>query len=103
MLPQLKSASSSPGGSGALREEIQELDGSDVKCADRTRHTGSYADSSDVSAEIIIVGAGVAGAALAAVLGAQGRRVILVDPRSSCPQVFKAEKLDHEQVQQLRD
>jgi 2-polyprenyl-6-methoxyphenol hydroxylase-like FAD-dependent oxidoreductase len=60
-------------------------------------------DSSEVSAEIIIVGAGLAGSALAAVLGRQGRRVILVDPRSSYPQVFKAEKLDREQVRLLRN
>jgi 2-polyprenyl-6-methoxyphenol hydroxylase-like FAD-dependent oxidoreductase len=57
---------------------------------------------SGVSSEIIIVGAGLAGAALAAVLGQQGRRVILVDPHSSYPQVFKAEKLAREQVLLLR-
>jgi len=56
----------------------------------------------DVSAEIIVVGAGLAGASAAAVLGQQGRRVILVDPRSSCPPVFKAEKIDEEQVRLLR-
>jgi 2-polyprenyl-6-methoxyphenol hydroxylase-like FAD-dependent oxidoreductase len=54
------------------------------------------------SAEIIIVGAGMAGATAAAVLGQQGRRVILVDPRSSCPPVFKAEKIDQDQVHLLR-
>jgi 2-polyprenyl-6-methoxyphenol hydroxylase-like FAD-dependent oxidoreductase len=58
--------------------------------------------SSDVSSEIIIVGAGLAGSALAAVLGQQGRRVILVDPHSTCPPVFKAEKLDVDQVDLLR-
>ena len=58
--------------------------------------------SSDVSSEIIIVGAGLAGSTLAAVLGQQGRRVIVVDPRSSCPPVFKAEKLDVDQVELLR-
>ncbi len=58
--------------------------------------------SSDVSSEIIIVGAGLAGSALAAVLGQQGRRVILVDPHSTCPPVFKAEKLDVDQVELLR-
>jgi 2-polyprenyl-6-methoxyphenol hydroxylase-like FAD-dependent oxidoreductase len=58
--------------------------------------------SSDVSSDIIIVGAGMAGASLAAVLGRQGRRVILVDPRSSCPRVFKAEKVDREHVLLLR-
>ncbi|MFZ0279443.1 MAG: NAD(P)/FAD-dependent oxidoreductase [Candidatus Sulfotelmatobacter sp.] len=59
-------------------------------------------ESVDVSSEIIIAGAGLAGSTLAAVLGQQGRRVIVVDPRSSCPPVFKAEKLDVDQVQLLR-
>ncbi len=58
--------------------------------------------SSGVSSEIIIVGAGLAGSTLAAVLGQQGRRVILVDPHSTCPPVFKAEKLDVDQVELLR-
>jgi 2-polyprenyl-6-methoxyphenol hydroxylase-like FAD-dependent oxidoreductase len=44
----------------------------------------------------------MAGASLAAVLGRQGCRVILVDPRSSCPRVFKAEKVDREHVVLLR-
>jgi 2-polyprenyl-6-methoxyphenol hydroxylase-like FAD-dependent oxidoreductase len=57
---------------------------------------------SDLSAEIIIVGAGVAGAALAAVLGQQGRRAILVDPHSICPPQFRAEKIEREQVLLLR-
>jgi len=56
----------------------------------------------DVSAEIIIVGAGVAGSALAAVLGQQGRRVILVDPHSICPPQFRVEKIEREQVRLLR-
>ena len=56
----------------------------------------------NISAEIIVVGAGLAGALVAAVLGQRGRRVILVDPRASCPRVFKAEKIDEEQVHLLR-
>jgi 2-polyprenyl-6-methoxyphenol hydroxylase-like FAD-dependent oxidoreductase len=58
--------------------------------------------SSDLSSEIIIVGAGLAGTTLAAVLGKQGRRVILVDPHSSCPPLFRAEKIEREQVLLLR-
>jgi 2-polyprenyl-6-methoxyphenol hydroxylase-like FAD-dependent oxidoreductase len=54
------------------------------------------------SVEVIVVGAGLAGTAVAAVLGRQGRRVILVDPRPSYPPVFKAEKIDQEQVYLLR-
>ena len=45
------------------------------------------------SADIIVVGAGLAGVTAATVLGQQGRKVILVDPRPSYPSVFKAEKI----------
>lgn len=58
--------------------------------------------SEKLSAEIVIVGAGLAGVTLAAVLGQQGRRVIVVDPRSSCPPLFRAEKIEREQVRLLR-
>ncbi|MGB8831562.1 MAG: FAD-dependent monooxygenase [Candidatus Sulfotelmatobacter sp.] len=58
--------------------------------------------SSELSAEIIIVGAGLAGTALAAVLGRQGRRVMLVDLHASCPPLFRAEKIEKEQVLILR-
>ena len=59
-------------------------------------------DSSNTSAEIIVIGAGLAGATAAAVLGAQGRRVMLVDAREACPPVFKAEKIEPDQAQLLR-
>jgi 2-polyprenyl-6-methoxyphenol hydroxylase-like FAD-dependent oxidoreductase len=59
-------------------------------------------DPADISAEIIIVGAGVAGSALAAVLGQQGRRVILIDPHAVCPPQFRAEKIERDQVALLR-
>ena len=59
--------------------------------------------SSELSSEIIIVGAGMAGATLAAVLGQQGQRTILVDPRPSYPQVFKAEKIDRLETSMLRN
>jgi 2-polyprenyl-6-methoxyphenol hydroxylase-like FAD-dependent oxidoreductase len=39
---------------------------------------------------------------LASVLGQRGQRVILVDPRQSYPPVFKAEKIDQDQVHLLR-
>lgn len=45
----------------------------------------------------------MAGATLAAVLGQQGQRTILVDPRPSYPQVFKAEKIDRQEALLLRD
>ena len=46
-----------------------------------------------MSADIIVAGAGAAGTATAAVLGRQGLRVILIDPRSHCAPIFKAEKI----------
>ncbi len=52
-------------------------------------------------ADVIVIGAGLAGAAAAAVLGGQGRRVVLVDPWLECPPLFKAEKIDQQQVQML--
>ena len=59
-------------------------------------------DLASNSAEIIVLGAGMAGATAAAVLGRQGRKVILVDSRERYPPIFKAEKIDREQVQLLR-
>jgi 2-polyprenyl-6-methoxyphenol hydroxylase-like FAD-dependent oxidoreductase len=51
--------------------------------------------------EVIVVGAGVAGTTAAALLGAQRRRVILVDARQNCPPVFKAEKIESDQAELL--
>ncbi|MGA7924669.1 MAG: FAD/NAD(P)-binding protein, partial [Candidatus Sulfotelmatobacter sp.] len=58
--------------------------------------------SPDSSTQIIVVGAGLAGTTAAAVLGQQGWRVLLVDPRPSCPPVFKAEKIEPDQAQLFR-
>src|ERR1700676_3370377 len=55
----------------------------------------------DISAEIIVVGAGLAGVTAAAVLGQQGRRVVLVDPRPSCLPIFRGEKLEPNQAEML--
>ena len=52
--------------------------------------------------EIIIVGAGFAGAAAATVLGREGFGVALIDPRPEYPPEFKAEKLEPEQADALR-
>ena len=49
-----------------------------------------------------MVGAGLAGSTAAAVLGQQGRSVILIDPRPEYPPVFKAEKIEPEQAEMLR-
>jgi 2-polyprenyl-6-methoxyphenol hydroxylase-like FAD-dependent oxidoreductase len=59
-------------------------------------------DSQARSLPIIIVGAGLAGTTAAAVLGQQGWRVTLVDPRSPFPRVFKAEKIEPAQAELLR-
>jgi 2-polyprenyl-6-methoxyphenol hydroxylase-like FAD-dependent oxidoreductase len=53
-------------------------------------------------ADIIVVGAGLAGTAAAIVLGKQGLRVTLIDARSSYPPVFKAEKIEPDQADVLR-
>lgn len=52
--------------------------------------------------DVVIVGAGLAGAATAAVLGRQGLRVALVDPRAVSPPAFKAEKVEPDQADLLR-
>jgi 2-polyprenyl-6-methoxyphenol hydroxylase-like FAD-dependent oxidoreductase len=57
----------------------------------------------DLSAEIIVVGAGIAGTTAAAVLNRQGRRVILLDTRATCPPVFKAEKVERDALRLIRE
>ena len=52
--------------------------------------------------DIAIVGAGLAGATAAAMLGKAGHNVALVDPHSSHPPEFRCEKLDASQVELLR-
>lgn len=65
--------------------------------------SGLTVNRSDISgAPIVVVGAGLAGTAAAVVLGRQGCRVTLVDPKESYPSVFKAEKIEPEQAQLLR-
>ena len=52
--------------------------------------------------DIVVVGAGLAGTTAASVLGRQGWRTTLVDPSPACPAIFKAEKLEPDQVAMLR-
>jgi 2-polyprenyl-6-methoxyphenol hydroxylase-like FAD-dependent oxidoreductase len=52
--------------------------------------------------DVVIVGAGLAGASAAVVLGRQGRRVALVDPRPMYPPAFKAEKIEPDQADLFR-
>jgi len=51
--------------------------------------------------DCVIVGAGLAGAAAAVVMGRDGVRVAIVDPRTSCLPTFKAEKIEPDQVELL--
>ncbi|HKG95532.1 MAG TPA: FAD-dependent monooxygenase [Gemmatimonadaceae bacterium] len=53
--------------------------------------------------DVVIIGAGLAGASAAAVLGRAGCRVVLVDPHASCPTWFKAEKIEPDQADLLRE
>jgi len=55
------------------------------------------------SSDVVIVGAGVAGAALATVLARRGVRVALVDRAASCAPCFKAEKIEPDQADRLRE
>jgi 2-polyprenyl-6-methoxyphenol hydroxylase-like FAD-dependent oxidoreductase len=52
--------------------------------------------------DVIIVGAGLAGATAAFVLSRAGVDVMLVDPTSTQPPVFKAEKIEPDQAELLR-
>lgn len=51
---------------------------------------------------VIIVGAGLAGTAAAALLGKQSLRITLIDPRRDFPPVFRAEKIEAPQAAILR-
>jgi 2-polyprenyl-6-methoxyphenol hydroxylase-like FAD-dependent oxidoreductase len=53
-------------------------------------------------ADIILIGAGLAGATAASVLARQGRRVVLIDRWSSYPSCFKAEKIEPDQADLFR-
>ena len=55
------------------------------------------------SADIVIVGAGVAGTTAAAILSQQGWRVLLLEARSTCPPVFKAEKVERDELSLLQN
>ncbi|MCK6504018.1 FAD-dependent monooxygenase [Myxococcota bacterium] len=52
----------------------------------------------DPHPDVIVVGAGAAGAAVAAMLGHRGVPTVLVDPRAAAPPDFRCEKLEGHQV-----
>lgn len=52
--------------------------------------------------DVVIVGAGLAGASAAAVLSRKGVRVVLVDSRETYPACFKAEKIEPDQAELFR-
>ena len=52
--------------------------------------------------DVVVIGAGLAGASAACVLARLGLRVTLVDPRPNCPPVFKAEKIEPDQAELFR-
>jgi 2-polyprenyl-6-methoxyphenol hydroxylase-like FAD-dependent oxidoreductase len=52
--------------------------------------------------DVAIVGAGLAGASAAAVLGRKGLRVVLLDSQETYAPCFKAEKIEPDQVRLLR-
>ena len=54
-------------------------------------------------ADVAIVGAGLAGAALALVLARAGRDVVVIDPQTNYPTDFRCEKLMADQVELLRE
>jgi 2-polyprenyl-6-methoxyphenol hydroxylase-like FAD-dependent oxidoreductase len=58
--------------------------------------------STSLSADVIVVGAGLTGALAATLLAWQGVRVILVDRSVEYPPRFKAEKLEPDQIEMLR-
>lgn len=52
--------------------------------------------------DVAIIGAGLGGAAAATVLGRGGMRIAIIDPSPQCKPVFKAEKIEPDQVDLLR-
>jgi 2-polyprenyl-6-methoxyphenol hydroxylase-like FAD-dependent oxidoreductase len=58
--------------------------------------------NASTDADVVIVGAGLAGASAAAVLARKGVRVMLIDSRQTYPACFKAEKIEPDQAQLLR-
>jgi len=58
--------------------------------------------SASTDADVVIVGAGLAGASAAAVLARKGVRVMLIESRQTYPACFKAEKIEPDQAELFR-
>ena len=55
-----------------------------------------------IQRDVVIVGAGLAGATAAVLLARQGLQVTVVDPRKEFPPLFRAEKIEPDQADLLR-
>ncbi len=53
--------------------------------------------------DVIVAGAGMAGATAAFVLARKGFKVVLIDPAATQPPVFRAEKIEPDQAEMLRE
>lgn len=58
--------------------------------------------NASTDADVVIVGAGLAGASAATVLARKGVRVMLIDSRQTYPACFKAEKIEPDQAELFR-
>jgi 2-polyprenyl-6-methoxyphenol hydroxylase-like FAD-dependent oxidoreductase len=61
----------------------------------------SMSEAKQIETDVLIIGAGVAGAAVAATLTRRGVDVLLVDPHEHYPASFKAEKIEPDQAELL--
>jgi 2-polyprenyl-6-methoxyphenol hydroxylase-like FAD-dependent oxidoreductase len=64
--------------------------------------THALSHTAHTPADVVIVGAGLAGSAAATLLARQGVRVTLIDPWRSFPDLFRAEKIEPDQIALLR-
>src|SRR5262249_6744841 len=74
-----------------------------LSVAAERRHSGrGLLEFAVREADVAIVGAGLAGALAATMLGRAGHSVVLIDPFDSCRPDFRAEKLEAPHVEALR-
>src|SRR5689334_7769558 len=74
-----------------------------IMTADRTvTEPIAATGTSTISADIAIVGGGLAGSLAAAVLARAGHRITLIDKRAIYPDEFRVEKIGGHQLEMLR-